>query len=91
MQSLIRSDLVVDSGTFTRGGLPSELLDDLAELPEVAAVSGWQVGRLTGPIPMRVTGVDGSAIEQVLDPDWVEGSSASLDDRGIAVDAATAE
>ena len=59
---LVRSDLVVDSETFTQGGLPGDLLVELDELPETSAVSGWQVGRVTaGATPMRVTGVDGDA------------------------------
>jgi putative ABC transport system permease protein len=89
---LIRSDLVVDSGTFTRGGLPSELLVELEEQPEVAAVSGWQVGRVTvGPLPLRITGVDGRGIAEVLDPAWTDGSSDTLTEQGIALELATAE
>ncbi|MEI2697649.1 MAG: hypothetical protein V9E94_04650 [Microthrixaceae bacterium] len=43
------ADLVVDSGTFTKGGLPGDLIDELRELPAVVAVSGWQPGRLLDP------------------------------------------
>jgi putative ABC transport system permease protein len=89
---LIRSDLVVDSGTFTRGGLPSDLLVDLAELPEVAAVSGWQVGRVNADsLPLRVTGVDGTSIDAVLDPGWTPGSAERIGPDGIALEQATAE
>ena len=89
---LIRSDLVVDSGTFTRGGLPSDLLVELGEQPEVAAVSGWQVGRVTaGSLPLRITGVDGAAVDEVLDPGWTDGSDDELSGQGIALEQATAE
>jgi len=89
---LVQSDLVVDSGTFTRGGLPGELLVELRSLPEVAAVSGWQVGRVNaGVLPLRITGVDGSSIAEVIDPGWTTGSSESLDREGVALSQGTAE
>ena len=89
---LVRSDLVVDSGTFTRGGLPTELLAELDDLPEVAAVSGWQVGRVTiASLPLRITGVDGAVVDQVLDPAWTEDSGTRISPSGIALDASTAE
>ena len=89
---LVQSDLVVDSGTFTRGGLPGELLVELRALPEVAAVSGWQVGRVNaGALPLRVTGVDGSSIAEVIDPGWTPGSSEELDREGVALSQETAD
>jgi hypothetical protein len=89
---LVRSDLVVDSGTFTRGGLPAELLDELGELPEVAAVSGWQVGRVTvASLPLRITGVDGDVVDQVLDPAWTADSATRVSPAGIALEESTAE
>ncbi len=88
---LVRSDLVVDSGTFTKGGLPGDLLVELDELPETSAVSGWMVGRITaGATPLRVTGVDGEAIDAVLDPGWVQGSSTTIEPGGIALEETTA-
>lgn len=88
---LVRSELVVDSGTFTRGGLPTDLLAELAALPDVAAVSGWQVGRVNaGGLPLRITGVDGDAMGAVLDPGWTDGSDTSVSAQGVALEEATA-
>lgn len=87
---LVRADLVVDSGTFTKGGLPGDLIDELRELPEVSAVSGWQPGRLLDP-RVRITGLDGDDLDQLLDPGWVEGSTGNVGPQGIALDQATAE
>lgn len=88
---LVRSELVVDSGTFTRGGLPTDLLDELAALPDVAAVSGWQVGRVDAAgLPLRITGVDGDAMDTVLDPGWTDGSATSVSPQGVALEEATA-
>jgi putative ABC transport system permease protein len=88
---LVRSELVVDSGTFTRGGLPTDLISELAALPDVAAVSGWQVGRVNaGGLPLRITGVDGDAMDTVLDPGWTDGSATSVSAQGVALEEATA-
>jgi hypothetical protein len=40
---------------------------------------------------MRLTGVDGADLDDVLDPAWVDGSSTTLTPDGIALDQATAE
>ena len=91
VERLVDSDLVVDSGTFTRGGLPSELLTQLEALPEVAAVSGWQVGRLSGVgVALRITGLNGQSVDTVLNPGWTEGSSTTISQGGIALEQATA-
>lgn len=89
---LVRSDLVVDSGTFTRGGLPPQLLDQLRELDGVEAVTGWQVGRVfVDGTPVRLTGVDGASLDKVMDPSWLPGSADRLTPTGIALSGPVAE
>ena len=39
------ADLVVDSGTFTRGGLPADLVEALEQADGVAAATGVRLGR----------------------------------------------
>lgn len=65
---LVRADLVVDSQTFTRGGLPSGLVEAIRALPGVVAVSGLRVGS-TAAIDgesIRLSGMDGTAVQKVL-------------------------
>lgn len=90
VDQLVRADLVVDSGTFTKGGLPGELIEELRELPEVKAVSGWQPGRLLDP-RLRITGLDGEDLDSLLDPGWIKGSTGMVSRQGIAIDLETAE
>ena len=93
VSGLVRSDLVVDSGTFTKGGLPADVLEKIAELPEVEAVSGWQIGRASiGELSMmRATGIDGDALAEVLSPAWVGPAPDRLSEMGVAVERETAE
>lgn len=89
---LIKADLVVDSGTFTVGGLPSGLLGDLAKIDGVDAVSGWQVGRVyIGQLPARLTGMDGNSLDRVLSPGWVGPAPQGLTDSGILLSQPMAE
>jgi len=84
VDQLVRSDLVVDSGTFTRGGLPADLLAQVAELPDVQSVSGWQVGRgYIGQVPVRMTGIDGAALSDLLSPAWEGVAPSSLTSQGV--------
>ena len=83
---LIKADLVVDSETFTVGGLPAGLLGKVSEVPGVAAVSGWQVGRVyINDVPARLTGMDGGVINQVLSPGWIGAAPDKLSQYGIAI------
>lgn len=92
VSGLVRSDLVVDSQTFTRGGLPGDILERIGALPDVAAVSGWQTGQANiGGRPVRVTGVDGAVLDDVLSPEWVGPAPAQLSETGIAVERGAAE
>lgn len=69
---LVSADLVVDSETFTRGGLPADLTEQLALVEGVEAVSAWQLGR--GSVEgsaVRMTGLDGAVATEVVDPGFV--------------------
>lgn len=72
--SSIRSDLVIDSATFTRGGLPADVIPRLKEQPGVEAVSGWRIGaaQFASSLLWRAAGVDGSTALSMIDLD-IEG------------------
>jgi putative ABC transport system permease protein len=81
-------DLVVESGSFGNGGLPSDLAADVAALPEVEAASGFRVA------PAEVDGhsttlmsVDPTRIEQVVDLDITSGALAELGTDQVAIHA----
>ncbi|MEZ5238223.1 MAG: FtsX-like permease family protein [Microthrixaceae bacterium] len=81
---LVSADLVVDSETFTRGGLPSDLVEQLGFVEGVSQVSGWKLGRgSVADQSVRMTGLDGSAALDVVDPGF-EGAPPD----GLAVDEA---
>ncbi|MEX0769083.1 MAG: FtsX-like permease family protein, partial [Microthrixaceae bacterium] len=89
---LVQSDLVIDSGTFTRGGLPADLLEQVSNLPQVKAVSGWQVGRVTiDQVPVRLTGIDGQSLSEVLSPGWIGVTPEEISQSGVALSDKTAQ
>ncbi len=72
VDDLVTADLVVDSETFTRGGLPADLTEQLAYVDGVEAVSAWQLGRgSVDGVAVRMTGLDGDAATEVVDPGFV--------------------
>lgn len=77
---LVTADLVVDSETFTRGGLPADLTEQLGYLDGVEAVSAWQLGRgSVGESPVRMTGLDGDAAAELIDPGFVGEAPSRID------------
>lgn len=66
----VTADLIIDSGTFTNGGLSSDLIGELRDRPEVAAVSGWgpATASIGGPF-QRAGAVDIASLTEVLDLD----------------------
>ena len=91
VDQLVTADLVVDSGTFTRGGLPADLLEQLGNQDGVDSASGWQVGRANvGFTPIRLTGIDTGALYDVLSPVWVGEPPASVDDSSVLLSQAAA-
>ncbi|MFN8053473.1 MAG: FtsX-like permease family protein [Acidimicrobiales bacterium] len=73
----IKADLVVDSATFTKGGLSAALIPELRRQPGVAAVSGWRPGAVYVGAPLwRAGGLDGASMFKVLNLD-VEGTTPS--------------
>lgn len=94
VQDTVIADLVVDSGTFTRGSLPVELLNELASDPQVSAVSGFRYAQLgVGSSSVRAVGLDGAAIGKVLRLKPISGQLDTLAPESIAVssDVAAAE
>jgi putative ABC transport system permease protein len=68
VDSLVTADLVVDSGTFTRGGLPDHLITTLKQTEGVTAATGIGIGRATvNGVDGRFSGLDGDAVFHVLD------------------------
>jgi putative ABC transport system permease protein len=66
--SLVTADLVVDSGTFTRGGLPDHLIATLKHTEGVTAATGIGLGRASvNGFDGRFSGLDGDAVFHVLD------------------------
>jgi putative ABC transport system permease protein len=83
---LVTADLVVDSGTFTRGGLPGDLLERLAGTAGVEGVSGWQLGRGTvDGQAVRLTGLDGDTALEVVSPRWQGDPPEALDGESVWV------
>ena len=71
VDDLIVADTVVDSETFTRGGLPGDLVEQLGFVQGVDHVSGWQLGRGSiGDSGIRMTGLDGESALDVVSPQW---------------------
>ena len=91
VRRLVTADLVVDSGTFTKGGLPADLLDQVSGLDGVEATSGWEVGRATvGLTPLRLSGLDLGVLYDVLSPVWVGAPPSSFDTSSVLLSTATA-
>ncbi len=92
VDELVTADLVVDSETFTRGGLPSDLVEQLSFVDGVDGVSGWQLGRGTvGQFGVRLTGLDGDTALDVVAPQWQGSEPGPLTDTTIWISASLAE
>ena len=79
-------DVVIDSGSFGFGGLPPELAEQVAALPEVAAASGIRfTPALIGGSEQTVFSADPEAVDRIVDVGVVAGDLADLDAGGIAV------
>ncbi len=83
---LVTADLVVDSGTFTRGGLPSAIIPALESTDGVSAVSGFRVGSATmGGAYVRVSAMNGEAMFDLFDLGIVGSEPAALGPDGIVL------
>ncbi len=90
VDSLVTADLVVDSGTFTRGGLPDQLITSLKATDGVTAATGVGLGRATiNGVDGRFSGLDGDAVFQVLDLGITDPPS-SLNENEVVLSAAYA-
>jgi len=92
--SSIDADLIVDSGTFTNGGLSSDLIPALREQPGVDGVSGWRPGQAYIGTPLwRAGGLDGASMFQLLnlDVDGLTPTSFGIGDVVISEDLAASQ
>lgn len=87
----VQADLVVQARSYDGAGLPADLADRLAALPEVArtAAVGLSVGQVAGQESV-VSVADGRALLGLLALDVVSGSLADVTGTGIGVDAGRA-
>ncbi|MFN0091500.1 MAG: FtsX-like permease family protein, partial [Acidimicrobiales bacterium] len=86
-----RGQFVVQPRALGGGGLPTDLAAELSAVPGVVAAAGLRVaqGGIDGET-VQVFGVDAERMLQIFDIGLVEGSAEVLDERSIAVHAATA-
>ncbi|MEZ5242002.1 MAG: ABC transporter permease [Microthrixaceae bacterium] len=92
VRDLVRADLVVDSGTFTKGGLPEDLVAQISGLEPVTAASGWQIGRgWVGARPVRMTGFDMARFGELMNPTWVGPAPGPLDESSVLVSSRLAD
>ena len=86
VDSTFAGDLVIDSGTYTGGGLSPQLADDLSSLPEVDAVAGLRnvAAEIDGSSSMLV-GFDAQSLDDLFDLELRDGSFADLGAGEIAV------
>jgi putative ABC transport system permease protein len=87
-----RADLIVNSGSFGGGGLPTNIVDDARALPQIAAASGVRGAPATidGSAGF-ISAVDPASIAAVYDLQVEQGSLADLDASSIAVQKKWAE
>jgi len=86
VDEVLTADLVVDSGTFTRGGLPATLVAELREVPGVAAVSGLRIGQaVVANTSTRLTALDGETMFDLLDLRATKGSAERLEQSDVAL------
>ncbi len=96
----LRGDLVVRSGSFGVGGLPTSLADEIGALPSVEAVSGLRYGFATVDGPKRdarrasavrrnggrpIASLNPASADRLLDFDNERGSLGDLGDGTIAI------
>ncbi len=92
VRDLVQADLVVDSGTFTKGGLPEDLVSKISDLDPVTATSGWQVGRgWVGTRPVRMTGFDMAEFTSLMRPGWVGDPPGELSESSALISSRLAD
>ena len=81
----LTADAVVDSGTWTRGGLPSALISDIGRLTGIDAYSGLRVGRArVGTVDSRLVAMNGADMFRLVNLGDPAGTTA-LTAKGIAL------
>ncbi|NLA37174.1 MAG: hypothetical protein GX868_16010, partial [Actinobacteria bacterium] len=75
----VTADLVIDSQTFTNGGLDVELIPSIRSVPGVSSATAWSVGAATiGTHKYRIGGVTGAALLESLDLGFRDGTPAEF-------------
>lgn len=88
----VRADLVVDSQTFTNGGLQTALMPELRNVPGVSSVTAWSVGSaFIGNTSARIGGMTGDALLATLDLGFLEPVPTQLTPEDIVVSTTLAE
>ncbi len=88
----IRADLIIDSATFTKGGLTEGIVPALEQVDGVTAVTGWRTGSaVVGLNQLRIAGVNGATVFQLLDLDTTEAPPKRLGTDGVALSEQGAE
>jgi putative ABC transport system permease protein len=86
VDTALRADYIIDSGSWGDGGFATTIEDDLAALPEVELLSPRRVAPVaTEAGTTEVTGVDTAVIDDLFDIDVVEGAMPSVVDDGVAI------
>ena len=79
-------DVVIDSGSFGFGGLPPELAQEVAALPEVDAASGIRfTPAMIDGSEQTIFSADPEAVARIVDVGVVDGDLTALGADGIAV------
>lgn len=88
----VTADLIIDSQTFTNGGLDVELIPSIRSVPGVSSATAWSVGAATiGDRKYRIGGVTGSALLESLDLRFRDGAPAEFGPTDFVVSESVAD
>ncbi|MCB1283891.1 MAG: FtsX-like permease family protein, partial [Microthrixaceae bacterium] len=91
IRDTITADVVIDSQTFTYGGLAADLIPTVRTIPGVKSATPWSVGQTRiGSTSYKIGGVTGSALLDSVNPGWIGPEPISFGPEDIAVSSAVA-
>lgn len=92
VSGMLRAELVVESGSMGDGGFDPSLTAEIAELPEVGAVTGFRMAPATvDGTAGTLVGTDSAVMDEIFDVDMVDGSLADLGRDGLVVTESVAD